>query len=58
MAAEPSVTVTSAPRILVVDDTPALLDVIRACLEEEGYHVRPASNRATPCAWPAKSTRT
>jgi CheY-like chemotaxis protein len=27
------------PRILVVDDTPALLDVVRACLEEEGYHV-------------------
>jgi CheY-like chemotaxis protein len=40
MAAVPSVTVTSAPRILVVDDTPALLDVIRACLEDEGYHVR------------------
>jgi CheY-like chemotaxis protein len=27
------------PRILVVDDTPALLDVIRTCLEGEGYHV-------------------
>jgi two-component system, OmpR family, response regulator len=27
------------PRILVVDDTPALLDVVRACLEVEGYHV-------------------
>jgi CheY-like chemotaxis protein len=27
------------PRILVVDDTPALLDVVRVCLEEEGYHV-------------------
>src|SRR5438045_742472 len=40
MAAEPTVTVTTAPRILVVDDTPALLDVIRSCLEEEGYHVR------------------
>jgi two-component system alkaline phosphatase synthesis response regulator PhoP len=40
MAAEPRVTVTSAPRILVVDDTPALLDVIRKCLEGEGYHVR------------------
>ena len=40
MAPEPSVTVTSAPRILVVDDTPALLDVIRSCLESEGYHVR------------------
>lgn len=36
----PSVTVTSAPRILVVDDTPALLDVIRRCLEDEGYYVR------------------
>jgi CheY-like chemotaxis protein len=40
MAAEPTVTVTSAPRILVVDDTPALLDVIRKSLEEEGYLVR------------------
>ncbi len=28
------------PRILVVDDTPALLDVIRRCLESEGYSVR------------------
>jgi CheY-like chemotaxis protein len=34
------VTVTAAPRILIVDDTPALLDLIRTCLEEEGYHVR------------------
>ncbi|GAC1327470.1 MAG: hypothetical protein NVSMB2_26880 [Chloroflexota bacterium] len=34
------VTVTAAPRILVIDDTPALIDVIRACLEEEGYRVR------------------
>src|SRR5438270_11524529 len=33
-------TVTGAPRILVVDDTPALLDIIRECLEGEGYHVR------------------
>jgi two-component system OmpR family response regulator len=40
MAPEPSVTVTAAPRILVVDDTPALLDVIRTCLEGEGYQVR------------------
>jgi twitching motility two-component system response regulator PilH len=40
MAFEPSVTVTSTPRILVVDDTPALIDVIRDCLEEAGYHVR------------------
>jgi CheY-like chemotaxis protein len=39
MAAKPSVTVTAAPRILVVDDTPALLDVIRTCLEDEGYRV-------------------
>src|ERR671933_2577628 len=31
---------TGAPRILVVDDTLALLDVIRGCLEGEGYHVR------------------
>jgi two-component system phosphate regulon response regulator PhoB len=28
------------PRILVVDDAPALLDVVRACLESEGYQVR------------------
>ena len=27
-------------RILVVDDTPALLDVVRRCLESEGYVVR------------------
>jgi CheY-like chemotaxis protein len=40
MAVGPNVTVTSAPRILVVDDTPALLDVIRKALEEEGYRVR------------------
>jgi CheY-like chemotaxis protein len=40
MAARPRMTVTAAPRILVVDDTPALLDVIRACLEQEGYRVR------------------
>ena len=40
MAARPTVTVTSAPRILVVDDTPALIDVIRQCLEDQGYHVR------------------
>jgi len=33
-------TVTAAPRILVVDDTPALLDVVRKCLEGEGYEVR------------------
>ncbi len=40
MAANSRMTVTAAPRILVVDDTPALLDVIRTCLEEEGYQVR------------------
>jgi CheY-like chemotaxis protein len=41
MAAERRVSVTkSPPRILVVDDTPALLDVIRRCLESEGYQVR------------------
>jgi CheY-like chemotaxis protein len=40
MASKASVTVTSAPRILVVDDTPALLDVIRQCLQSEGYRVR------------------
>jgi two-component system OmpR family response regulator len=40
MGPDRDVTVTAAPRILVVDDTPALLDVIRKALEEEGYHVR------------------
>jgi CheY-like chemotaxis protein len=40
MAAKRSVTATAAPRILVVDDTPALLDVVRRCLEVEGYRVR------------------
>ena len=40
MAAEPRVTLSAgAPRILVVDDTPALLDVVRRCLEGEGYVV-------------------
>jgi two-component system OmpR family response regulator len=34
------VTVTGAPRILVVDDTPALLDLVRECLESEGYRVQ------------------
>ena len=28
------------PRILVVDDTSALLDVVRRCLRAEGYEVR------------------
>lgn len=27
------------PRILVVDDTPAILDLVRVCLEAEGYVV-------------------
>jgi CheY-like chemotaxis protein len=40
MAAKFGMTVTAVPRILVVDDTPALLDVVRKCLEQEGYHVR------------------
>lgn len=40
MAAGPTVTVTAAPRIFVVDDTPALLDLIRTCLEAEGYRVQ------------------
>ena len=40
MAAEPVVPITSGPRILVIDDTPALLDVIRRALEAEGYLVR------------------
>ncbi len=40
IAAELAVTVTAAPRILVVDDTPALLDTVRSCLEDEGYRVQ------------------
>src|SRR5260370_34626246 len=40
MATEVAVTGTAVPLILVVDDRPALLDVMRRCLEEEGYHVR------------------
>ena len=40
MAAKSGMSVTAAPRILVVDDTPVLLDVIRECLEGEGYQVR------------------
>jgi twitching motility two-component system response regulator PilH len=40
MAAKSRMTVTAAPRILVVDDTLALIDVVRSCLEQEGYRVR------------------
>ena len=40
MAAKLVMSVTAAPRILIVDDTPALIDVVRKCLEEEGYRVR------------------
>ena len=40
MAANSRMSVTAAPRILVVDDTPALIDVVRKCLEQEGYRVR------------------
>jgi CheY-like chemotaxis protein len=38
MAAEPYVR-RDAPRILVVDDTPAILDVVRKALVPEGYQV-------------------
>jgi CheY-like chemotaxis protein len=38
MPAGSSVT-SAAPVILVVDDTPSLLDVVRACLEDDGYRV-------------------
>jgi CheY-like chemotaxis protein len=34
------VSVTAPPRILIVDDTPALLDLMRECLEGEGYRVQ------------------
>ncbi len=41
MAPDLAVTTTAgrAAKILVVDDTPALLDVVRKCLESEGYVV-------------------
>jgi CheY-like chemotaxis protein len=39
MAPDPQVTATSVPKILVIDDTPTLLDVVRTCLEGEGYQV-------------------
>jgi CheY-like chemotaxis protein len=39
MAPDHPVTTARVRRILVVDDTPALLDVVRACLESEGYQV-------------------
>jgi CheY-like chemotaxis protein len=39
MAPKQRVMPSTAPRILVVDDTPALLDVVRKCLEPEGYYV-------------------
>jgi len=39
MAAESLVGPAAAPRILVVDDTPAVLDVVRKALQGEGYHV-------------------
>jgi two-component system alkaline phosphatase synthesis response regulator PhoP len=39
MARDTHVNVTDAPGILIVDDTPALLDVVRKCLQEEGYRV-------------------
>src|SRR5919198_1121478 len=38
-AAGESVSITGVPRILIVDDTPALLDVVRKTLETEGYAV-------------------
>jgi CheY-like chemotaxis protein len=40
MARDTHVNVTDAPGILIVDDTPALLDVVRKCLQGEGYRVR------------------
>jgi len=39
MAPKPRVMSATRPRILVVDDTPAVLDVVRNCLEPEGYCV-------------------
>jgi len=39
MAPNSNVTPARTPKILVVDDTPALLDIVRKCLEPEGYRV-------------------
>src|SRR5262245_49395666 len=39
MAPNSIVTRTHVPKILVIDDTPALLDIVRQCLEPEGYEV-------------------
>ena len=39
MAATTKVMRPGGPRILVVDDTPAVLDVVRRVLEAEGYYV-------------------
>jgi two-component system, OmpR family, alkaline phosphatase synthesis response regulator PhoP len=52
MAPESSVT----PRILVVDDTPALLDAVRKCLEDEGYRVRTCLE-SRDAVWMAKEER-
>ncbi|MEA2573770.1 MAG: hypothetical protein QOH93_1068 [Chloroflexia bacterium] len=32
------------PTILVIDDEPAIVDILRAILEEEGYNVHTAAN--------------
>jgi CheY-like chemotaxis protein len=37
--APPRAAPVRVPLILVVDDTPSLLDLVRTCLEEEGYRV-------------------
>jgi CheY-like chemotaxis protein len=39
MAATTGLMTPGGPRILVVDDTPAVLDVVRKVLESEGYYV-------------------
>ena len=42
-----------ANRIMVVDDDPAILDVLRLILEDEGYEVVTASNEDEVFGWDA-----
>lgn len=37
-------------RILVVDDDPAIVNIVQTCLEQDGYRVRSAGDGNTACA--------
>ena len=37
-------------RILVVDDDPAIVNIVQTCLEQDGYQVRSAGDGNTACA--------